>query len=66
MQDSWKNGYKKEQKTGNKTWHIKKKESKVNLNLNINKPRFLMKKQFKKSMRPQKKLMMELNNLKRL
>lgn len=66
MQDLWKNGFKKVLKTGNKTWHIKKRENKVNLNLNTNKLKFLMIKQLKKLMRPQKKLMMELHSLNRL
>ena len=66
MQVSWRNGFKKELKIGNKTWLIKKKESKVNLNLNTNKLRYSMKRQLKKLMRPQKKLMMVSTNLKRL
>ena len=66
MLDLWRNGCKKELKIGNKTWLIKKKESKVNLNLNTNKLRYSMKRQLKKLMRPQKKLMMESTNLKRL
>ena len=66
MQVSWRNGFKKELKIGNKTWLIKKKESKANLNLNTNKLRYSMKRQLKKLMRPQKKLMMVSTNLKRL
>jgi len=45
MLDLWKNGCKKESKTGSKTWHTKKKENKVHLNLNINKHKYLMKRQ---------------------
>jgi hypothetical protein len=66
MQVSWRNGFKKELKIGNKTWLIKKKENKANLNLNTNKLRYSMKRQLKKLMRPQKKLMMVSTNLKRL
>ena len=35
MQVLWKSGFKKVLKIGKQTWLTKKKESKVNLNLNI-------------------------------
>lgn len=40
---SWKNGCKKESKTGSRTWHIKKKENKVHLNSSINRHKYSMK-----------------------
>jgi hypothetical protein len=59
-QVSWKSGSKKVLRTGNKTWLIRKRGNKLNLNLNINKLKNLNSRPLQGSMMQGKKLRMVL------